>query len=349
MEYFTFFIIMHFHDGDTPFKIELFLGLLSRNLFVLQFPLKERGIYMSIISNAIYGFTLGDAFGVPVEFQERDTYKVEEMVGYGSWDVPAGTWSDDSAMMFITMENLIRGKDINQLKQAFCDWAHRGYWTYNDEPAFDVGITIREVINRWERDGLHEKAKSDEFSNGNGALMRILPIALWTYGKELQGDELFLYVKEYAELTHGHIRSTLCCYHYTLVVHRLLEGIGAADSLIFANEALTEMLKQYPEEASHFERLFTINDFSRADIASSGYVIDTLEAVYWSLLNSSNYYEAISTAVHLGKDTDTIGALTGGLAGLAYKKLNVPQQWFEMLPKRSNIQDLISRFEQALK
>lgn len=304
---------------------------------------------MSNISNAIYGFTLGDALGVPVEFLERDTYKVEEMIGYGSWNVPAGTWSDDSAMMFITMEHLLNGNDQDQLKQAFCDWAHRGYWTYNGEPAFDVGITIREVINRWERDGMHEKAKSDEFSNGNGALMRILPIALWTYGKSLQGDELFLYIKEYAELTHGHIRSTLCCYHYTLVVHQLLEGASLEGSLGYANEALTKMLKNYPDETQHFKRLFTIGDYPRNDIASSGYVIDTLEAVYWSLLNSRDYYEAIHTAIHLGKDTDTIGALTGGLAGLAFGKLNVPYHWFDMLPKQNEIRELISCFEQALK
>jgi ADP-ribosyl-[dinitrogen reductase] hydrolase len=310
---------------------------------------KERGACMSNISNAIYGFTIGDAFGVPVEFLERDTYKIEEMIGYGSWDVPAGTWSDDSAMMFLTMENLIKKNSLDQLKRAFCDWAIRGYWTFNDEPAFDVGITIREVINRWERYGLHEKAKSDEFSNGNGALMRILPVSIWTYGKKLQRDELFLYVKDYAELTHGHIRSTLCCYHYTFVVHQLLDGTGIINSLRYANEALTEMLRRYPDEVLHFERLFTIGDIPRVAIASSGYVIDTLEAVYWSLLNSQDYFEAIHTAVHLGKDTDTIGALTGGLAGLAYDQLNVPNQWFEMLPKRDAIQELIDRFEAALK
>lgn len=200
---------------------------------------------MSNISNAIYGFTIGDAFGVPVEFLERDTYQIEEMIGYGSWDVPAATWSDDSAMMFITMNHLIKEDNLNQLKKAFCDWAYRGYWTFNDEPAFDVGITIREVINRWERIGLQELAKSDEFSNGNGALMRILPISLWAYGKKIQGEELFLFVKEYAELTHGHIRSTLCCYHYTLVVHHLLEGSSIADSIRYANEALTKMLRQF--------------------------------------------------------------------------------------------------------
>ncbi|MGM9949942.1 MAG: ADP-ribosylglycohydrolase family protein [Lysinibacillus sp.] len=304
---------------------------------------------MSTISNAIYGFTIGDAFGVPVEFLERDTYKVEEMIGYGSWDVPAGTWSDDSAMMFITMEHLLDGGSLDQLKQAFCDWAHRGYWTYNDEPAFDVGITIREVINRWERNGLHEKAKTDEFSNGNGALMRILPVALWTHAKRLQGEELFLFVKGYAELTHGHIRSTLCCYHYTVVVHQLLEGSTLAESMRHANEALDDMLKQFPDETPHFERLHTIGELPRNEIASSGYVIDTLEAVYWSLLNSRDYYEAIHTAVHLGKDTDTIGALTGGLAGLFYDELNVPERWFGMLPKGPEIQALIGRFEQALK
>ena len=108
-----------------------------------------------------------------------------------------------------------------------------------------------------------------------------------------------------------------------------------------------EMLNEYPSEKSHFERLLILEKLPREQIASSGYVIDTMEAVYWSLLNSSDYYEAIHLAVHLGKDTDTIGALTGGLAGLLYDELNVPDDWIDTLAKIDEIQQLIAQFEEA--
>ena len=284
---------------------------------------------------------------MPVEFLERDTYKINELVGYVSWDVPAGSWSDDSAMTFITMQHLLNNEIMDQLKQSFCDWAYRGYWTFDNSPAFDVGITIREVIDRWELHSLHELAKTDEFSNGNGALMRILPVAIWSYSKKMTGQTLFSFIKTYAELTHGHIRSTLCCYHYTLIVHQLLDKHSLAESFHYANELLKDMLNEYPSEKSHFERLFILEKLPREQIASSGYVIDTIEAVYWSLLHSSNYYEAIHLAVHLGKDTDTIGALTGGLAGLLYDELNVPDDWIDTLAKIDEIQQLIVQFEEA--
>ena len=133
---------------------------------------------------ALWGFIIGDAYGVPMEFMERDSFNVRDMIGYGCWDVPAGTWSDDSAMTLITIEHLINDTSIADLKRAYCNWAFRGYWTYNDEPSFDVGLTIAEVLNRWENNGIYEIAKTDEQSNGNGALMRILPICfyLW-YGQ----------------------------------------------------------------------------------------------------------------------------------------------------------------------
>lgn len=289
---------------------------------------------------ALWGFIIGDAYGVPMEFMERDSFNVRDMIGYGCWDVPAGTWSDDSAMTLITIEHLLNDTSLADLKQAFCDWAYRGYWTHNDEPSFDVGLTISEVINRWEEKGIYETAKSDEHSNGNGALMRILPIAIFSYKRSIEER----YVNDYATLTHGHIRSTLCCLHYVYVVHALLDGLSIRESLKQANENLTPMLEDYPEEAIHFENIFAIEKMQREDIESNGYVVHTLEAVYWSLLNSSSYYDTIYNAVHLGDDTDTVGAIAGGLAGLYYNELNIPEDWMELIPKREQIDALLDRF-----
>ncbi len=289
---------------------------------------------------ALWGFIIGDAYGVPMEFMERDSFNVHDMIGYGCWDVPAGTWSDDSAMTLITIEHLINDSSFADLKNAFCDWAYRGYWTYNDKPSFDVGLTISEILNRWEKKGLFETAKMDEQSNGNGALMRILPIAFYSYKRSIEER----YVKDYATLTHGHIRSTLCCLHYVYVVHALMDGLSIQESLHQANKELASKLIDYPDEAIHFEQIFSIENVQRDEIQSNGYVIHTLEAVYWSLLNSTSYFETIYNAVHLGNDTDTIAAIAGGLAGLYYEELDIPEDWMELIPKREEIDTLLNRF-----
>ena len=293
---------------------------------------------------ALWGFIIGDAYGVPMEFMERDTFNVRDLIGYGCWDVPAGTWSDDSAMTLITLEHLINDTSLADLKRAFCNWAFRGYWTYNDEPSFDVGLTIAEVLNRWENSGLFEQAKSDENSNGNGALMRILPIALYSYKRSIEER----YVRDYATLTHGHIRSTLCCMHYTYVVHSLMDGLSIEASLQAANQLLEPLLRDYPEERPHFERIYNITSLTRDDIKSNGYVIHTLEAVYWSLLHSSSYFETIYNAVHLGSDTDTIAAIAGGLAGIYYEELDIAEDWIELIPKREEIDKLFDRFVKVI-
>lgn len=293
---------------------------------------------------ALWGFIIGDAYGVPMEFMERDTFRVKDLIGYGCWDVPAGTWSDDSAMTLITIEHLINDTSLADLKRAYCNWAFRGYWTYNDEPSFDVGLTIAEVLKRWENKGVFELAKTDEQSNGNGALMRILPIAFYSYKRGIEDR----YVKDYATLTHGHIRSTLCCLHYTYVVHSLMDGLSIQDSLKQANEQLIPKLKDYPEESKHFERIFNIHSLTRDDIKSNGYVIHTLEAVYWSILNSESYFDTIFNAVHLGNDTDTIAAIAGGLVAIYYDELNIPDDWMGFIPKHEEIDTLLDRFVKVI-
>lgn len=301
---------------------------------------------MEKVERSIWGFIYGDAFGVPVEFLARDSFSIQTLKGYGSWPVPAGTWSDDSAMMFVTMDHLIRNTSMDDLKRAFCDWKYRGFWTFDHEPSFDVGITISEVLERWEHISLNEQAKSDELSNGNGALMRILPIAFYTHN--MVEEKPIEIIKEYASLTHGHIRSTLCSVHYCKVAHALLDGKSFLDAMELANNVVTQMIEDYPYEKSIFDRLFEAYQLPRNEIESSGYVVHTLEAVYWSLANSENYYDAIHKAVHLGKDTDTIAALTGGLAGLMYDELNVPDDWPNQIPRRNDIEQLITSFNQLL-
>lgn len=68
------------------------------------------------LSDGILGLAIGDALGVPVEFKSREQLKnkpVVDMIGYGTYNVPAGTWSDDTSMTLATIDSIIETKEIN--------------------------------------------------------------------------------------------------------------------------------------------------------------------------------------------------------------------------------------------
>ena len=91
-----------------------------------------------------------------------------------------------------------------------------------------------------------------------------------------------------------------------------------------------------------------INDVAKKDIKSGGYVIESLEASIWSFLKTDTYEEAVLTAINFGHDTDTTGAITGGIAGVYYKSLNFPEYWMVSLARMEDILDLADRFKQQI-
>ena len=165
-----------------------------------------------IIKNSILGLILADALGVPVEFklrEELDHNPVKDMIGYGTYNQPPGTWSDDSSMALVTMESLTGGYSLEDVMKGFCKWAHKGYMTpYGCR--FDIGNITSTACNNY----LHDKniktcGETSEYSNGNGSLMRILPASIYFAGE----SEKTIIKKsfEISALTHNHIRSKIAC------------------------------------------------------------------------------------------------------------------------------------------
>ncbi len=141
------------------------------------------------IQDAIIGFIVGDALGVPVEFESRESLKinpVKDMREYGTYHQPKGTWSDDTSMTLCSMESLVNGLDYNDLMDKFSNWMKSGYMTARNE-VFDIGIGTQDAIHRFLNgtDALSCGGK-DEFDNGNGSLMRMLPVAFYTMGIPLK-------------------------------------------------------------------------------------------------------------------------------------------------------------------
>ncbi|GGA24255.1 ADP-ribosylglycohydrolase family protein [Paenibacillus physcomitrellae] len=307
----------------------------------------------SKLESAVLGFCAGDALGVPAEFKPRETLDLDpvtEMAGYGTHHQPPGTWSDDSSLMFCLMESLIIQEkiDLYDLADRFGNWLEHGDWTPHGV-VFDVGIATRKAIQNYREEAVPPELAggAGEFSNGNGSLMRILPLAFFLRNKELESR--IEGVAQVSSVTHRHPVSIIACLLYTEIAIRLLDGDPLPDSISKAVETIGGM-NLHNEDLQPFSRILNgeISKLKREEIQSSGYVVHTLEASLWCLLTSGSFDEAVLKAVNLGEDTDTTGAVTGGLAGLIYGLDRVPEDWVTALARLDDIKALCTRFNRLI-
>lgn len=293
---------------------------------------------MSKFYDAIMGLVVGDALGVPFEFRKRDTFRATDMIGHGTYDQPAGTWSDDSSLTLATVESIARkGKiDLHDIMRNFRGWFYDGKFTPHGS-VFDVGHTTRSAIERsMDRDDPRECGGYSIRDNGNGSLMRILPLAFC---------ECSIYdIYGVSALTHGHIISETACEIYITIARNLLDGMEIREAIKGAARQLGCVIKQHKE----FERISKIDTYSRQEIKSTGYVVDTLEAALWCLTQTRSYKECVLTAVNLGEDTDTVAAVAGGLAGIYYGiggKSGIPKDWISKIAMKAAIEELCDVFD----
>jgi ADP-ribosyl-[dinitrogen reductase] hydrolase len=303
--------------------------------------------------SGLMGLCVGDALGVPVEFTsraERVKSPVTTMQGYGTWNQPPGTWSDDSSLSFCLAECLCRGYSLDAIANSFWRWYKEAYWTPRGD-VFDIGQTTHTAIMRLKQGVVpHQAGGKVENSNGNGSLMRILPMAYCH--RNLTLGELLARVHDVSAITHAHARSQMSCGIYISIAVALLEGADPQTAYLQALQDIQTIysVREFLLEKPHFGRIFSgeIAKLPIEEINSGGYVIDTLESSLWCLLNSSSYSEAVLKAVNLGGDTDTTAAVTGGLAGIYYGVENIPKQWMNQIARRQDIIYLAERFARAV-
>ena len=307
----------------------------------------------SAILSGLIGVCVGDALGVPVEFtsrQERLKNPITTMTGYGTHRQPPGTWSDDSSLMLCLADSLCQGYNLKAIAASFCRWRYHQEWAAHGV-IFDIGGTTNNAIKNLQN-GVNpvEAGETDERSNGNGSLMRILPMA-YLYSS-VSFYQLIQWVHECSCLTHGHLRYQSACGIYISIAVKLLQGLDLKSAYIQGIEAV-KPIYYHPSltvESSRFDRIFrgNINQLSIDEIQSGGYVIHTLEASLWCLLTTSSYSEAVLKAVNLGEDTDTTAAVTGGLAGIYYGFNTIPSEWVEQIARKHDIIALANRLEQTI-
>jgi ADP-ribosylglycohydrolase len=309
----------------------------------------ESGKINQIIQSALFGIAVGDALGVPVEFRSRELVRnnpVTDMIGYGTYNLPPGTWSDDSSLTFCLAEALTKDFDLNNIGHNFVRWERENYWTARGI-VFDIGNATQQAIHRIASGVKPELAGgTDAAMNGNGSLMRILPLVFYLFDKPLK--ERFEITRLVSSITHGHIRSVIACFYYLEFARKIIQGEEKFEIYKSLQTKISSFLVAesiQTDQISFFDRLLKHNIFelSEDNIFSSGYVLDTLEAAIWCLLTTNSFSKAVLKAVNLGNDTDTTGAVTGGLAGLLYGINNIPERWIHQLARYHEIEDLANR------
>ena len=312
------------------------------------------------IYNTLYGAIVADALGVPVEFKDRNYLKqnpVTDMTGYGTYNLPKGSWSDDSSMMLCLADSISKKGtvDYEDIMNNFSRWFNNADFT-PDGKLFDIGLSCRKAIMNY-LDGIEplECGQKSESDNGNGSLMRIACLPLYLYEKfgpdAMESWEAFEIIHNVSRLTHAHYISLIGCDIYCAVMLEILKGTDKADLL---KSALSKV-EGYVIEHYKFDKFYlkykrlTKKDFvnlKENKIRSSGYIVDTLEAAMWCFLNSTNYRDCVLKAVNLGSDTDTVACVAGSIAGLYYG--DIPAEWIESIRNKKFIDLIIEKFSAAI-
>ena len=295
------------------------------------------------MAGGLQGLLIGDALGVPYEFHDASALPPPSLIDFdppagfrrSHNGVPPGTWSDDGAQALCLLASLLDGEglDLANFAGRLLNWAHWGYLAV-DGNVFDVGAQTQRALDALRRGEAPERSgPSGEHDNGNGALMRVLPLALWHTGDDLS---LISMAARQCLPTHGHARSAVACAMLCLWARAELSSVPSSwESAAARLRALGRAAGLPSEEIDlvldpvHFER-----------VKGTGYVLDTLWSARYAFEGAEDFAEAVRRAIALGNDTDTTAAVAGGIAGIRYGLSGIPRTWRDRLRGREILADL---------
>jgi ADP-ribosylglycohydrolase len=293
----------------------------------------------------LVGLLVGDALGVPYEFSPPEAIPAHDRIemapppGFrrAHGRIAPGTWSDDGALALALLASLLDlgALDTADLAARFRGWFDEGAYAV-DGVVFDVGIQTREAIEAHRLGVDAERAGgTSERSNGNGSLMRVLPLALFHRGDDAS---LVRDAMRQSTVTHGHPRSQVCCALYCLWARELLDG--AEDGWAEATVRLRACL---PDGEARRELELHVRPDETVAGRGTGYVVDSLHSTRMVLRAEATYEGAVRAAIALGHDTDTTACIAGGLAGIRAGAQGIPARWRSSLRGREILDPLLGR------
>mgnify|MGYP002759163691 FL=1 len=294
------------------------------------------------------GHIAGDAMGVPFEFISRNKVNAKEMIGFGTYDQPKGSWSDDTVFTLATLDNLIENGSQFDLLDKFVEIANNNYIkNYN---LFDVGVQTNYAIIHYK---FNDKLllNDDFYSNGNGSIMRIHPLVV------IDTNQLLEYITNYSSITHAHKISIIGCYIYVLYLKCLFNNLTHRQSIKYINQQLKYLKSKthsYDDEIDNVYARILSNDIEYLNvdqIKSTGYIVDSLEAAIWCVINNewNSFEDHMFGAINLGGDTDTIAAMTGALYGAKTGDVKSINKFYNEIILKDQVDQKLNNFIEKFK
>lgn len=286
------------------------------------------------ILGGLFGLACGDALGATLENQNKEEDNqygyLKEIVGGGIFDLKPGDITDDTLLMLCVANGIL--KNPENPKENIGEEFIKIYKELMKYAGTTIKCTIEKFLecHSWYDASLHSSEVLNWQAAGNGSLKRSLPVAL--YYKDY--DKMIKITKEQSQLTHrSKVSERACCFYNTLIYFYIKD--------YEKKEALELSLKDFPE----FKEIKNINKHS---LNPSAFVVDSLLCSLWSFMNTNSAEDAICEAVNLGGDAGSIGAITGGLAGVYYGYKALPQRWTNIISKKQEIFNTASKIEETI-
>jgi ADP-ribosyl-[dinitrogen reductase] hydrolase len=295
----------------------------------------------------LLGLACGDAVGTTVEFRmPGDFPPVEDMVGGGPFHLEAGQWTDDTSMALCLATSLVEKQSFDPLDQLerYVRWMREGYLSSNGR-CFDIGITVRGALGRFEATGNPYSGSTNPNAAGNGSLMRLAAVPMFFARHPEKAIEA---AANSSRTTHGAATAVDACRYMAGLIVGALSGATKADLLSPYYAPTSQYWAAHPLVPEIDE--IAAGSFQRREppeIRGSGYVVRSLEAALWAFHRSDNYRDGCLLAVNLGEDADTTAAVYGQLAGAYYGMQGIPPRWLMLLAQQDMILSLADRLFQA--
>lgn len=280
------------------------------------------------VTGCLVGLACGDAVGTTLEFLPRGSFTpIEDMVGGGPFNLEKGQWTDDTSMALCLGNSLgyVQGFDPIDQMNRYCNWYRYGYMSSTSD-CFDIGITVSKALKDYLATGDPFSGSSDEFSSGNGALMRLAPIPMYYRN---HNDDALHFAGESTRTTHG---SALCIDSSKLFCDLLIRAMYYDTK----DEVLATAYTPYNEAVSNIAKKHFLR-FSYEELTGSGFVIESLESALWCFYHGNSFRECVLLAANIGNDADTTAAICGQIAGAFYGIDNIPKDWIETLTDSEEI------------
>ena len=306
------------------------------------------------IKGGIYGLLIGDALGVPYEFHSKDDIPPVEQIemippnGFqrSHAGTTPGTWSDDGAQALCLLESLLEKGvfDLTNFSDKLLSWYENGLWAV-DNRVFDIGIQTSMALSMYKNGGDPKDCGNIRpDGKGNGALMRVLPLALWHTGTDA---ELVSDAHKQCLITHGNITNQVCSAFYCLMAKEILNGNHFELSLGNAIKKLCDIYSDMPEYLDEFQFRLQPDEPDIWIGRGGGYVVDSLRSAVMIMKTAASYEEAVRQSIALGDDTDTTACITGGLAGIYFGYENIPKRWVDFLRDSDKVEKLVNSLLQC--